>query len=140
MRQPVISKGAGEEKGGLIGKIEEPVSGSGQELPLSISPTGDIERGKSISGEETAGVGSRITGEEKKTADLIDESEQAQGKLGVNLIVFIVFILGVIGWIFWVNRELVKEQRAGEKSQEDFFSEGKKEDNSSDNSGENKLF
>ncbi|MDD5291272.1 MAG: hypothetical protein PHZ04_04145 [Patescibacteria group bacterium] len=140
VRQPVISKGAGEEKGGLIGKIEEPVSGSGQELPLSISPTGDIERGKSISGEETAGVGSRITGEEKKTADLIDESEQAQGKLGVNLIVFIVFILGVIGWIFWVNRELVKEQRAGEKSQEDFFSEGKKEDNSSDNSGENKLF
>ncbi|MEA3398786.1 MAG: hypothetical protein U9R06_03535 [Patescibacteria group bacterium] len=42
---------------------------------------------------------------------LIDESQESQGKLKLNLLIFIGFLLAVIVWIFWVNRELIKERR-----------------------------
>ncbi|MFA4833739.1 MAG: hypothetical protein WC619_02720 [Patescibacteria group bacterium] len=139
VRQPVISEGAREEKDGLVGKIEEPVSESGQESPLSISPSGDIENKESVSKKETAEVNGQITKKGKSSPGLINESNQGQGGLGMNLIIFIIFILAVIGWIFWVNRELVKEQRVNKESPENPPSAEKKDD-SSGNSGENKLF
>jgi hypothetical protein len=42
---------------------------------------------------------------------LLNESEEQQGKLKLNLVIFILFLLAVIGWIFWVNRELIRERR-----------------------------
>lgn len=138
VRQPVISEGAKEEKGGLVGKIEEPVSLSGQGSPLVISPSGDIEKGESVPGEKTAGAIGQIK-EEKSASGLVDESEQEQGRLGMNLIIFIIFILAVIGWIFWVNRELAKEQGADKAGPGNPPAVEKKDDSSS-NSEENKLF
>ena len=46
---------------------------------------------------------------------LINESQEAQAKLKLNLVIFIVFLFAVIGWIFWVNRELIKEKREQNK-------------------------
>jgi len=139
VRQPVIAQGAREERGGLIGKIEEPISESGQKSPLVIFPSGDIEKGESISREAAIGAEGRIMEEEKSAFGLVDESEQAQGKLGINLIIFIIFVLGVIGWIFWVNRELAREQRESEESPENQILPEKKDD-SLDKGEENRLF
>ena len=46
---------------------------------------------------------------------LINESQEAQAKLKLNLVIFIVFLFAVIGWVFWVNRELIKEKREQNK-------------------------
>lgn len=141
VRQPIIAQSAQEEKEGLVGKIEEPAAGDKKEPPLVISPSGDVEKGgeeKAVSDEEIKGIIGEVSEREKTAPGLIDETKKEQGKLGLNLIIFIVFLLGIIGWIFWVNRELVKEQRANKESPENPpLSEEK--DNSSSNSGENKL-
>lgn len=51
---------------------------------------------------------------------LINESQEQQGKLKMNLVIFIIFLFMVIAWIFWVNRELIKERREqNEKDKED---------------------
>jgi hypothetical protein len=42
---------------------------------------------------------------------LVDESNEKQGAVRLNLVIFILFLLAVIAWIFWVNRELIKEKR-----------------------------
>jgi len=111
VRQPVIAQGAREEKGGLVGKIKEPVSEIESKSPLVVSPSGDIETGETLGLEGQ--IGEIINEKSKKDSPAaIDESKQEQGRLGVNLTIFIIFILAVIGWIFWVNRELVKEQEA----------------------------
>jgi hypothetical protein len=47
---------------------------------------------------------------------LLDESQNNQGKLEWNLIIFLLFLAAVIAWIFWVNRELIKERREKESS------------------------
>ncbi|MDD5031560.1 MAG: hypothetical protein PHR36_00765 [Patescibacteria group bacterium] len=118
VRQPVISGGVQEERGGLVGKIEEPAKEIESGSPLIVSPSGNIEKeDDNNKNKEISRLGEieGITGEENKAekdaSGAVNESREKQGKLGVNLAVFIVFILAVIGWIFWVNKELGKEQR-----------------------------
>jgi len=50
-------------------------------------------------------------GTSTENTGLINESEEKQGKLKLNLVIFILFLVAVIVWIFWVNRELIKERR-----------------------------
>jgi cbb3-type cytochrome oxidase subunit 3 len=49
---------------------------------------------------------------------LLNESQERQGKLRFNLVIFILFLLAVIVWIFWVNRELIKERREQEDNKD----------------------
>ena len=53
-----------------------------------------------------------IPEEEAGITGSVNESEEQQGKLKLNLIIFILFLVAIIIWIFWVNRELIKERRA----------------------------
>ncbi len=143
VRQPVIAQSAREEKDGLVGKIEEPVSLDIEDSSLLISPSGDVEKAEKseedISDSEIKDMIGQIEEKKEIASGLVDESRQEQGKLGINLVIFIIFLLGIIGWIFWVNRELAKEQRENKESPENSPLSEKK-GNSSDNSGENKLF
>ena len=139
VRQPVITRGAQEEKEGVVGKIEEPVSEIESKSPLVVSPSGDIETGETLGLEGQ--IGEIINEKSKKDSPAaINESKQEQGRLGMNLIMFIIFILAVIGWIFWVNKELVKEQKEKENSERSAKSVPQEKSEPFDDSREDKLF
>lgn len=52
-------------------------------------------------------------------AGLINEGKLSQSKLKLSLVLFILFLVGVVAWLLWVNRELVKERRAQNKTEDE---------------------
>lgn len=71
-----------------------------------------LEKVKNLAGDNAAGKATSGQG-------MINESNLNQGKLRLSLALFILFLVGVVAWLLWVNRELVKERRAHDKSEDE---------------------
>jgi len=111
-RQPIIADSAKEEN------IKIPEGGSGKglgeegEVPLVISPNGDVQADVAGSGKDAKKIDEPENKIKTVYSGSINEGRKKQNKISLNLIVFIVFLLGIMGWIIWVNRELAKEKKA----------------------------
>lgn len=125
VKEPQIAQGIKEENSQATSKIE--TSQPSEKDIVSISPDqGKVEPEKTETDEtkqtptqdeelkQIVAEGIATTSAQSGT---INETEQNQGKLKLNLIIFIIFLLAVIGWIIWVNRELIKERQAGQNQQ-----------------------
>lgn len=77
----------------------------------------DAELAKILEGDKPAVNGS---------SSLINESQEQQGKLKWNIIIFLFFLLAVIVWIIWMNREIKNEKK--ELSEEKVAAEGDAQD------------
>ncbi|MFA6306540.1 MAG: LapA family protein [Patescibacteria group bacterium] len=142
-RDSAIAQSAQEEKSDTVAKIEEPkeIVEINPEAPIISESSGVIEENldepaadqaeqtdaiKKLSQQDEASlekiknlIGDN-TGEKAKTGQgMIDEGKLNQGKLRLSLVLFILFLVGVVGWLLWVNRELVKERREQNKTEDE---------------------
>ena len=111
--EPIISPVAVFEKPETV---EEPVvKGDEAEFDVLDSPQEDLDKDKKAEDDldlsEIEEILDLDQGEKEKAGGAINESQNQQGKLSINLVIFISFLFAVIAWIFWVNRELIKERQ-----------------------------
>lgn len=127
-KDSVIAESAQEEKADTVAKIEEskeaPMINYG--APIISESSGVIEKEldeseavKKLSQQDEAGlekiknlIGDNTAEKEKNSQGMINEGKLNQGKLRLSLALFILFLVGVVAWLLWVNRELIKERRA----------------------------
>lgn len=148
VRSSEIAQSVQEEKNNVAVRIEEPkktvkpdfsvpiISGSSGAIEKESdnklndqNQVDNLEKVKSLAEENAAGKATAGQG-------LINESNLNQGKLRLSLALFILFLVGVVAWLLWVNRELVKERRAQNKTEDEA---GKDKPDSTAGGQDNKL-
>lgn len=119
-----------KEKSSAAARIEEPKKSAQTEAPVISKSSGQIEEktDSKLGQPDEAGRLEKIKNlaaenfEEKTAASgtgLINEGKLSQSKLKLSLVLFILFLVGVVAWLLWVNRELVKERRAQNKTEDE---------------------
>lgn len=141
VKNSAIAQSAKEEKNDSVAKIEDPGKIQKSDVKYSVisESSGDLEEkiekkpesdANKLMAQDKAGM-EKIKDlihddqdEKNKTASgMIDEGKSSQRKLKLSFVVFALFFIGIIFWLLWVNRELVKERRARNESENNQESE-----------------
>lgn len=131
VKNSAIAQSAKEEKSDSVAKIEdsEKIIKPNIESPVISESSGIIEKksesdANKLIARDQAGIekiknliNDNTEKKDKTAKGVVDESKSSQGELKLSLIIFIIFFVGIIAWLLWINRELVKERRALNESE-----------------------
>ncbi len=102
-------------------------AGENLEPVITEEAVTDIAEAQNESDNELAAILDQKGSTDKDSGGMINEAKEKQAALKWNIVVFLAFLLAVIGWIFWVNRELIKEKRKQNQSDNKSAEENKQD-------------